>query len=155
MKSKKIITYILLAASVIIWGTIVWRLVEAFRKDEVVVQQDVPRPVVNKTDSVVLVLNYDDPFLKDSKGKIPDTMEEAYNPDMDFIPHEPELVQGPTFKFKGILKAGQKIFGLLDLGGETIMVSPREKIGNFLVVSIDADKIVVRRQGLDTELFAE
>ncbi len=74
---------------------------------------------------------------------------------MDFYPQEPELVQGPAFKFKGILTAGKKSYGLLDLAGETIIVSARERIGDFYIVSITADKIVVRRQGLDMELFAE
>lgn len=155
MKSKKITTYILLGASIIIWGTIVWRLVEAFSKDEIAVQKSASRPLVSNTDSMVLVLNYDDPFLKDYGEKTSMRMEEPDDFDMDFIQQEPELVQGPAFKFKGILRVGQKTFGLLDLGGETIMVSPKEKIGDFLVVSIDSDKIIVRRQGLDMELFAE
>lgn len=155
MKNKKITTYLLLAASIIIWGTITWRLVKAFKKEEVLVETTQPRPVVHKPDSVVLLLNYDDPFLKDPGGKAVSREEESINPDIEFYPQEPELVQGPAFKFKGILKAGKKSYGLLDLAGETIMVSARERIGDFYIVSISSDKIVVRRQGLDMELFAE
>lgn len=155
MKNKKITTYLLLAASIIIWGTITWRLIKAFKKEEIVVEKIQPRPAARKPDSVLLLLNYDDPFLKDPGGKTVSREEEFNNPDIDFYPQEPELVQGPAFKFKGILKAGKKSYGLLDLAGETIMVSARERIGDFYIVSITADKIVVRRQGLDMELFAE
>lgn len=155
MKNKKITTYLLLAASIIIWGTIAWRLVKAFKKDEVVVEKTQPRPVDRKPDSVVLLLNYEDPFLKDPGGKTIHKEEDFDNPETDFFPQEPEVVQGPAFKFKGMMKAGKKSYGLLDLGGETIMVSPKEKIGDFYIVSITSDKLVVRRQGLDMELFAE
>ncbi|RNC63887.1 hypothetical protein [Proteiniphilum sp. X52] len=155
MKNKKIATYLLFATAIIIWGTITWRLVKAFKKEEIVAQTTRPLPVVHKPDSVVLLLNYDDPFLKDTVGKNVSGEEESGNPGIEFYPQEPELVQGPAFKFKGILKAGKKSYGLLDLAGETIMVSARERVGDFYVVSITADKIVVRRQGLDMELFAE
>jgi len=105
------------------------------------------------------LLNYDDPFLKGHAVKSlqngEDTEVEQESPEPDFLPQEPEVVQGPAFKFKGMLKAGKKSYGLLDLAGETIMVSPREKIGDFYVVSISPDKLVVRRQGLDMDLFAE
>ncbi|MDR1501467.1 MAG: hypothetical protein LBT43_03310 [Prevotella sp.] len=159
MKSKKITTYLLLAASMVIWGTIAWKLAKAFKKDEIVVQKAPTRPVINKPDSVVLLLNYDDPFLKGIEGKTllkeegVETCQD--NLETDFFPQEPEVVQGPAFKFKGILKAGKKTYGLLDLRGETIMSSPREKIGNFYIVSITSDKLVVRWQGQDMELFAE
>lgn len=159
MKNKKITTYLLLAASVVIWGAIAWRLVKVFKKDETVVQNTQSRSEVRKPDSVTLLLNYEDPFLKDTRGKTSPKEEVSEinqeNPEPDFLSQEPEVVQGPAFKFKGLLKAGEKSYGLLDLGGETIMVSPREKIGDFYIVSITSDKLIVRRQGLDMELFAE
>lgn len=156
MKSKKITTYLLLAASIIIWGTIAWRLVKTFKKEKPTVEKTVHRPVAEKTDSVMLVLDYDDPFLKKITNESPSKKEEPTHPEGDFYHEEPELVvHEPTFKFKGILRAGQKTFGLLDLHGETIMVSPRERLGDFLIVSIDSDKLVVRSQGLDIELFVE
>lgn len=151
----KITTHLLLMASIIIWGTIIWRLIKVFKNEEVIVETICPQPIINKPDSVVLLLNYEDPFLKDPGNKTIAKEEEFNNPDIDFYPQEPEVVQGPAFKFKGILKAGKKSYGLLDLAGETIMVSARERIGDFYIVSISADKIVVRRQGLDMELFAE
>lgn len=159
MKNKKITTYLLLAASIVIWGTIAWKLVKAFKKDEIVVQKTQSRPVARNPDSVILLLNYEDPFLKELGSKTSPKEEEfeTYqdNQEPDFFPQEPEVVQGPAFKFKGMLKAGKKSYGLLELGGETIMISPREKIGDFYIVSITSDKLVVRRQGLDMELFAE
>jgi len=155
MKNKKITIYLLLGASIIIWGTITWRLIKAFKKEEIVAEKTQTHPNVNKPDSIVLLLNYEDPFLKDSSDKTLPKEEEFDNPEMDILPQEPDVVQGPAFKFKGILKAGKKSYGLLDLAGETIMVSAREKIGDFYVVSITSDKLVVRRQGLDMELLAE
>ena len=155
MKNKKITTYLLLAASIVIWGTITWRLIKAFKKEDVVVATTQPRPSVHKPDSVLLLLSYDDPFLKDNRSKSTSKEEDIDDSDVNFYPQEPEVVQGPAFKFKGMLKAGKKSYGLLDLSGETIMVSAKEKIGDFYIVSITADKMVVRRKGLDMELFAE
>lgn len=159
MKNKKITTSLLLAASVIIWGIIAWKLFKVFSKDEVVAQIAQHRPEAKRSDSVVLLLNYDDPFLKELPGNPQqdgtETEFQQDNPEMDQYFQEPELVQGPAFKFKGMMKAGKKSYGLLDLNGETIMVSPKEKIGDFLIVSVTADKMVVRRLGLDMELFAE
>lgn len=160
MKSKKLVTYALLLASLAIWGVIAWRLVKAFKKEEVIVSATAPnRPTLSQPDSVMLLLNYDDPFLKDdTNASSPDeedfdSYHEGY--EMDYFQPEPEVVEGPAFRFKGTLKAGRETFGLLDSGGETLMVRAREKIGDFLVVSITPDKMVVRRQGMDIELFAE
>ncbi|MEA4918885.1 hypothetical protein [Proteiniphilum sp.] len=155
MKNKKITTYLLLAASIIIWGTITWRVIKAFKKEDVTVGAIQPRPIVQKPDSAVLLLNYQDPFLKDAGITAASKEEEFNSPEIDLPPQEPELVQGPAFKFKGMLTAGKKSYGLLDLAGETIMVSAKEKIGDFYIVSITSEKIIVRRQGLDMELFAE
>jgi len=159
MMNKKITTYLLLSASILIWGTIAWRVIQTFKKEDPVVETTLPHPLVKKPDSVMLLLNYNDPFLKvhavKSSQNGEDTEVEQESPEPDFLPQEPEVVQGPAFKFKGMLKAGKKSYGLLDLAGETIMVSPREKIGDFYVVSISPDKLVVRRQGLDMDLFAE
>lgn len=159
MKNKKITTSLLLVASIIIWGTIAWRVSKVIGKEDAPIKKSQPRIIVNKPDSAVLLLNYDDPFLKKPPGNTLQTDEESkvnqVNPVASFLPPEPDVVQGPSFKFKGMLKAGNISYGLLDFGGETIMTTPREKIGDFYIVSITPDKLVVRRQGLDMELFAE
>lgn len=155
MKSKKITTCLLLAASVLIWGTIAWRLVKAFGKEEVKIEKPQARPAVVKPDSIRLLLNYEDPFLKGNAKKGEDAEPFRDSPEVDFFPPEPEVVPGPAFKFKGMMQIGKKSFGLLDFNGETIMVAPKEKVGDFHIVRIASDKIVVRRQGLDMELFAE
>lgn len=159
MKNKKITTSLLLVASIIIWGTIAWRVSKAIRKEDAPIEKSQPRTFVNKTDSAVLLLNYDDPFLKKPSGNSLRTGEEPKvdqdNPATNFSPPEPDVVLGPAFKFKGILKAGKITYGLLDFEGETMMARTREKIGDFYIVHITADKLVVRRQGLDMELFAE
>lgn len=153
MKNKKITTYLLLIASIIIWGSITWRLVKAFNKEEIVGEATPRRFIAKETDSPVFLLNYEDPFLKNITNETINN-EQEFN-DTDFYQNEPDVVHGPDFKFKGILKAGNKVYGLLYLNGETIMVSARERIGDFYIVSISSDKIIVRRQGLDMELFAE
>ncbi len=159
MKNKKYMTYILLAASVLIWGTIAWRFYNAFKKEPIIVEETRIKPFVKKKDSVELLLNYNDPFL----GKLEQTSlqnevdaKDNFDDLNQFIPpDEPEIVYGPAFKFKGILKVGKILYGLLDFEGETIMVSRRDKVGDFYIVSITSDKMVVRRQGLDMDVFAE
>lgn len=156
MKNKKIITCLLLAASIIIWGAIARRLIKTFKKEELTVQKTPPRPVVNKPDSIMLLLNYEDPFLKkDVKDTILPKKDGFVNTGTDLFTKEPEVVPGPAFKFKGMVKTGEKSYGLLYLEGETLMVTLREKIGDFYVISITPDKLIVRRKGLDMELFAE
>ncbi|ULB34946.1 MULTISPECIES: hypothetical protein [Proteiniphilum] len=159
MKNKKITTSLLLMASIIIWGSIARRVSKAIRKEDAPIEKSQPRTFVNKPDSAVLLLNYDDPFLKKPSRNLLQTGEEPKvdqdNQATNFLPAEPDVVQGPAFKFKGILKAGKITYGLLDFEGETMMARTREKIGDFYIVHITADKLVVRRQGLDMELFAE
>ncbi len=159
MKNKKITTSLLLVASIMIWGTIAWRVSKAIRKEDAPIEKSQPRTFVNKPDSAVFLLNYDDPFLKKPPGNSLQTGEEPKvdqdNPATNFSPPEPDVVQGPAFKFKGMLKAGKITYGLLVFEGETIMARTKEKVGDFYIVRITADKLVVRRQGLDMELFAE
>lgn len=147
--------YLLLTATIMIWATITWRVVKAFKREAIVVETTQPHPVVNKPENEVLLLNYDDPFLKDigyetvsEDDNFSDQFADVYLPD-------PEPLLGPEFKFKGILKAGKKTYGLLVLAGETVMASAGEIIGGFHIVSITADKIVIRRQGEVMELLPE
>ena len=159
MKNKKITTSLLLVASIMIWGTIAWRVSKAIRKEDAPIEKSQPRTFVNKPDSAVFLLNYDDPFLKKPPGNSLQTGKESKvdqdNPTTNFSPPEPDVVQGPAFKFKGMLKAGKITYGLLVFEGETIMARTKGKVGDFYIVRITADKLVVRRQGLDMELFAE
>lgn len=147
--------YLLLAAAIVIWATITWRVVKAFKREDIVVETTQPRPVVDKPKSEVLLLNYDDPFLKDIGDETvseDDNFDEQYT---DVYLPDSEPLLGPEFKFKGILKAGKNTYGLLDLAGETVMASAGESIGDFYIVSVTADKIVVRRQGEVMELLSE
>lgn len=156
--NKKHATYLLLTASIVIWGTIAWRVIKTFNKDSVVVEQPRARTTVMKPDSMVLLLNYEDPFLKENTAEMPQKNEDDENDafhEKNLSWEEPETVQGPVFTFKGILKVNEKTYGLLDFGGETIMVNQRDMVGDFYIVSIAPDKLVVRKQGFDIELYAE
>jgi|GEM_PF-1342443 hypothetical protein len=158
MKNNKYLTIVLLAASAIIWGTIAWRVYQAFNKKPDLPEEIQIRPSVIKADSVRLLLNYDDPFLGKSDNKTktdkPYT-DEIFNPEDVLMEQQVETVSGPAFKFKGVLKSGKNLYGLLDFQGETIMIRKKDKIGDFYIVDITAEKVVVRREGLEMDLFAE
>ena len=68
MKNKKV-TYLLIVLTAVIWGTIGWKVYNAFKEDNVPIAAKGERAMPQKeSDPIRLILDYRDPFLGDYDG---------------------------------------------------------------------------------------
>lgn len=156
MKSNKPTTIILLLLSIGIWCTVAYRIYMALQKDRV------PTPFVakvadgTKRDTVRLLLNYKDPFLGGYLPVKDKVVAQKTQPisNKQIVPVQPnpqkELI--PDFQYKGILRFGKKIQILLNRNGESIMLKPKEKIGEFFVAEVTDEKLIVTHKGKKYDL---
>lgn len=154
MKNKKVITSILLFLCVVIWGTIGWKVYSAFQDDDTVVPQPTKKnDIAEKKDTLHLLLNYRDPFLGDYLN---DEVKEEKNIDQTIprkeIYEEPVIDNPPDFLYKGIIRFGKNTRAMVQWNGKSLMLGPKDKIGEFIIVQIKEEQLTVSRKNKKYEL---
>ena len=147
MKNKKV-TYLLLILTVVIWGTIGWKVYNALKDDSIPVMAVNERVAPQKeSDPIRLILNYRDPFLGDyneSKRPISSNSQIAtIANNKQPVPSEPEVL--PNFRYKGIIRVGTETKAMVNISGETVLFGINEHIGDFMISGISDEKLVVKR----------
>jgi hypothetical protein len=146
-KNKKTTTCVLLFLSAVIWGTIGWKVYEAIQEDTPAMPQTAKAIVKEKKNAVMLLLNYRDPFLDAYSKAKPVSEEES---ELYYIEPEEEIM--PDFQYKGIIKLGEELQAIISRNGESLMLKTRDKIGEFSILQIGDDKLIVSRKGEKYEL---
>lgn len=140
LKNKSSVVTLLLVA-VIVWGIIIYRLIEFSNGGPVVVPVKGSNRIISSTKGDSLLLNYRDPFLgsvsREKVKEFPASREKA-------IVEEPEVP--PSFRFAGKIKKEKQDFLLIVSGGETRLISTRDKmIEDFRIEKIYADSLQVSK----------
>ena len=132
--------WILFVAVLGVWGTIVMRLIGltgSGTKNEIPVRD---RGTIPARTEVALLLNYRDPFLKDS----PISPRAVKTPKRRVIPSRQEL-SPPGFRLLGKIRKGKKDFLLVVSGEEQRLVASTDKIDGFSVCTVFTDSVIVRK----------
>ena len=133
--------WIVLASTFLIWGAIAVRVIGLTGsgiKTEIPVMEPRTSPLGTE---VALLLNYRDPFLGHgsarpvSRGRLPGKKRELLQ----------QVESPPGFRLLGKIKKGKKDFLLVASGEERRIVAVTDKIDGFLVCSVFADSVVVRK----------
>jgi len=154
MKNKKVVTSILLFLCVIIWGTIGWKVYSALQENDVVIPQlKKTNAMVEKRDTLNLLLNYRDPFI----GEYPDSEIKEKNDVIQpvvMVETDEELVFeiSPDFQYKGIIRLGKTTQAMVQWNGKSLLFKPKDKIGEFTITQITEEKLTVSRKNIKYEL---
>lgn len=146
MKNKKV-TYLLLAATLIIWVLVVKRVVLMTGAESPAAIHPELSGLTDKT--VVperLLLDYRDPFIGNPIAK----QIESAGQEANFIEPVP---QPPEVEFKGVVINGKTLYGIIRIGNGTDLVQHGETLGDFVVKSIGMDSIVFQRGGFEYPVY--
>ncbi|MGV8094879.1 MAG: hypothetical protein AB2L24_23755 [Mangrovibacterium sp.] len=149
MKNKTA-TYALLVLSVVIWGIIAWKVFSTFNHKTQEKKADIRMIPAQKKDTILLLLNYRDPFLGKLSGNNP-----REDTTRNHVQHMPVIEVIPDFKYKGMITVGGKISVLINKGGEEMVVSPQDNIGEFSIIKVNNEELIVRRKGRSYNLLIE
>ena len=152
MKNKKVI-YILLPLTLFVWGLIVYRIFFNQSKEE---NSFIP-PIANvkkttqvKVDTFTLLLNYQDPFLKQARRKVnysDDENKPAVRPSAlpKVEPQEEKTIVWPSLKYEGFVRHISKDKALIIVGinGKSTLMQTGETINNIKLVQVYNDSITV------------
>ncbi len=147
MGKRNTSTILLLAAAVVIWclvGYRVWRWLSPKDGPVVSTTRSKANPASHKGDS--LMLDYRDPFFVEEKKAEP--IQPAPIP-------EPETVM-PTLSYKGLIRDGDgSVKALVAFNGQVDGYKKGDKIGDVKVLLISPEVLTVRWRGKDYNIAAK
>ncbi|WP_291530710.1 hypothetical protein [Bacteroides sp. UBA939] len=154
MKINKPTTYVLIVLSIGIWGTVAYRIYDALKDNGTTAYPPVVK-AAKKTgkDTTMLLLNYRDPFLGDyqpRKSEEKRQQREVVSGGESTV--APMIEVSPDFLYKGVVRSGKNVWAIVNRNGESILMKPKETIGEFAVAEVTDDKLVVIRKGKRYEL---
>ncbi len=141
MASKKT-TYPLLAAVLVIWGIIGYRLLAPKPTERTAPESPAPAPArLPEADS--LLANYRDPFL----GGMPRSQRPAAASPVRALPPSPAPREAVKVAFYGSLAEGSKTYYLVSIDGRRHMLASGESAEGFSLAQVAADSVVLLKNG--------
>ena len=139
-------TYLLLAAVVVVWGVVAWRIFTP-SSDAIPPQVPIPKAAVAATPTVdTLSLNYPDPFLKGSPGKAV-----TLSPSVQALPPpKPAPIRRERVKILHtgtICVTGRPLY-ILTIGEQQYELRPGEAAADFLLTAVDSDSLYLSKEGV-------
>ncbi|MDR0961935.1 MAG: hypothetical protein LBM62_05180 [Mediterranea sp.] len=157
MKTKKFTVPLLLILSIVIWGTIAWKVYAAMHEpsDAIPVIAATPKPV--KPEEPKLLLNYKDPFLGDYPPASQANEEKPVQKVSPVVRHTTEPIRevAPDFTYKGFMRMGKEVKALVELDGKSIQLKVGDQLGVFKIQLIEPHKLTVLHQSRKYELSVQ
>jgi hypothetical protein len=146
MNSKKTI-YILLPLAVVIWGFIIFRVMEQVDPDVEISGSVLPVPKFQgdslQKKGFKLLLNYADPFLSNEVEREMDLIPEQ-NPNPES--HKMRTWYWPNMQYGGCIQNKRKAVGILQLNSKNLLVQEGKVYDGYEVSKIYTDSIVMKRE---------
>lgn len=135
-------TEVLLVAVVLIWGVIILKVVQGSRPTENPVVENHTKASVEILSKDSLRLDYRDPFLGEfvrvKQDKKPSMVQAK------IVKREPEQPPVPDFTFKGLIGNGVEQKAMVMKNGNLHMLGLGEMLGEFKVIGISPELIIVQ-----------
>ncbi len=152
---KKATILILLFLCIVVWGTIGWKVYSALQEETPVLVASVKAPAPKaQPDTLALLLDYRDPFLggyPQQRKQVEETsLRQAV--DREVYAEQPQEEVIPDFEYKGVVRMGQTTQAIVSRHGENLMVKVNEKVGEFSVLKITDNTLLVSRKNKQYEL---
>jgi len=152
MKGKKAQSFLLIAV-LVVWGIIIYQVVIYFTKDKHAVQVNTvtKRKTTSKlsTDSLILNLNYEDPFHLSISTNINNLVKKrniVSKPKEPII--KPSLPVIPSIYYKGMInnQKKNKHIGIIFRNQTSFIINEGDTIENWLIKEINKDSILLIQQ---------
>jgi hypothetical protein len=154
--NQKPVKYFLIGGVVVVWGLIIYRVIDGLNPDDVPAIKVVNTMATNyipPTDTFTLIADYSDPFIPGEDTVEADmTVKTAVAPP----PSPPPVVKPPpdtykegTIQYEGMISnPAKKIkLGTIVIKGKEMLVKEKEKVEDYLIEKITAETIVIRYKG--------
>jgi hypothetical protein len=147
MKSKKSL-YLLLPLVALIWGLIIYRIIQYTHPTT---DNFDPRPLLPLVQDTItypkqtkLLLNYADPFLKilstEKCDKNPSEFASLFQNNPEPVLKEADW---PVIAYKGMVKNGHDPLGIIEIDNKKTLVSNGSQLENLIVAKVYNDSIVI------------
>jgi hypothetical protein len=154
MKNKSV-KNILIGLTIVIWGTIAYKLSDYFSDDEVEPVAEIETQMVseksNVSDTFKIMANYRDPFL--GKSNFNYNPEQSNNSSAKTIIKKPEqppviikALSWPNMNYQGlIMNQKSKIkTGILKINGRDNLIKQGDIISDIEIVALSSDSVLVK-----------
>ena len=156
MNQKKNLTYFLLVIALAIWGIIGYKIVSGLTapaNDTIATGYKIldGAPAAGTNDSVTLLLNYQDPFLKSRYQRRPATATRIGSVNRSIVrppvtpPPAPKEVYWPVIEYNGVIenKAKNTKVVMLKVNNQDFLLKEKQTGQNVLVLKINKDSVLV------------
>lgn len=156
--NQKPVKYLLIGGVVLVWGLIIYRVVDGLNPDDnipaIKAANTLTNAYVAPADSFTLIADYSDPFIPGS-----DTVDAEVTaiPQPVAAPPPAPVVNKPpvdtykegTIQYVGMISNPQKKIklGTITLNGKEMLVREKDNVEGYVVMKITAEAIVVKYKG--------
>lgn len=145
MKSKTTI-YVLIAAVMVIWGVIAWKLFAPSRVETYAARPSVSNTVV-ASERDTLLLDYPDPFLKKQPGVSGSGHTPSSAKKKEPKPQLPKIREECQLRYIGHIRQGKIRRCIVESGGAHHSVAMGESVDGFRLAKIFPDSLVFTKDG--------
>jgi hypothetical protein len=148
MKNKKLL-FILIPLVAVIWGLIIWRILDYQSSGDHSNQQTLPVAEANQKDTAKYLLSfgYSDPFLRQSvhqKSAGPPNGNSRSNNIKQVDITKPATISRPAdLVYRGEITGHRYKLGLLEVAGSKVLVREQSVVGEFTILMVDTDSLVL------------
>jgi hypothetical protein len=157
MKNKYLKLFLLFVA-IILWFWIIYTVYQSFYQDKAVkpLRTTIAKPEVLIYDSVILDLDYSDPFLK--TNSMLNTTHYNNSRSQPFRSHTmPSNSEGDihdeNIQFKGIIQSGNKMVAIIAINGSDKLFNINDSVLSYKIIFIDKFMIKLQKNRVITQLF--
>ncbi len=158
MKQKKL-KYILIGGTLLVWGTIIFRVVEGVSQGNPITNTSTP--VANKPESVspeehyTLIADYPDPFIRDTDTieiiSAPPVTDNTFKPPPNQPPPgpSPEEIAKNSVKYSGMISNPEKKIKLaiVNILGKDALLKVNDKSEGYTIKKIETNLLTVAYKG--------
>lgn len=158
--SKKAKLYLLIFINLIAWGYVGYRIYGALQGDDDTTFETANRSIqkideVKKDDSIVLSLNYSDPFLKGGSFAKEHKQNSSFTKDNIITPAVKQAVKTPSvvsstaldIKYIGLVKNYDKgtQTAMISINGKSYFANQKDVVEGFTVIEISKDFVKFKK----------
>ncbi len=153
--NQKPVKYLLIAGVVLVWGLIIYRVVDGMNPDDnipaIKAANTLTTAYVAPADSFTLIADYTDPFIPGSDSVDAEAlMDKPVTPP----PPPPPVVNKPpvdtykegTIQYSGMISNPQKKIklGTITLNGKEMLVREKDKVEGYVIQKISAETTIIK-----------
>jgi hypothetical protein len=154
--NQKRVKYLLIGGVAVVWGLIIYRVVDGLSPDDNLPALNAPNAVATSyvplSDSFTLIADYTDPFIPGS-DTVDAEVELTAKPVAAPAPPPPVINKPPadtykegTIQYEGMISnpARKLKLGTITINGKEMLVKEKDKVEEYVIQKISAETIVIK-----------